>query len=382
MDLLIILTYTAICICIFKVFKIPLNKWSVPTAVLGGAVILAALLLIMNYNHPYAKYGKDIFATIPIVPEITGTVKSVNVETNKPVKQGDILFILENSEQEIALEKAEAALVAARSDLLEENAALIAAQALADNALADKERTEETYLRYKEGHEKGGVNSPFTDQELNNRKKLFEAAEASYEKAQADVRRLRLDAESLIDGEDSQVAQLIANRDKAKLDLERTIVRAPVDGTPTQIAIRPGTRAAALPLRPVMTFIPKEKRRFAGAFFQNSMMRLEIGLPAEVILDAVPGHVFTGKVVEVLPAMAEGEFQASGALVSSNIMMRPGFAIAVIELDEDLNEYNLPLGVQGQAVALNYEHDLLHVSMVRRILMRMMSWLKFVYPIK
>jgi len=132
----------------------------------------------------------------------------------------------------------------------------------------------------------------------------------------------------------------------------------------------------------VMTFIPKEKRRFAGAFFQNSMMRLEIGLPAEVILDAVPGHVFTGKVVEVLPAMAEGEFQASGALVSSNIMMRPGFAIAVIELDEDLNEYNLPLGVQGQAVALNYEHDLLHVSMVRRILMRMMSWLKFVYPIK
>jgi len=34
MDLLIILTYTAICVSIFKVFKIPLNKWSVPTAVL------------------------------------------------------------------------------------------------------------------------------------------------------------------------------------------------------------------------------------------------------------------------------------------------------------------------------------------------------------
>jgi hypothetical protein len=36
MDLLIILTYTAICTVIFKVFKTPLNKWSVPTAVLGG----------------------------------------------------------------------------------------------------------------------------------------------------------------------------------------------------------------------------------------------------------------------------------------------------------------------------------------------------------
>ena len=34
MDLLLILTYTALCIGIFKIFKIPLNKWTVPTAVL------------------------------------------------------------------------------------------------------------------------------------------------------------------------------------------------------------------------------------------------------------------------------------------------------------------------------------------------------------
>lgn len=33
MDLLLILTYTALCIAIFKIFKIPLNKWTVPTAV-------------------------------------------------------------------------------------------------------------------------------------------------------------------------------------------------------------------------------------------------------------------------------------------------------------------------------------------------------------
>ena len=43
MDLLIILTYTAICVVIFKAFKIPLNKWSVPTAVLGGVIGLGLL---------------------------------------------------------------------------------------------------------------------------------------------------------------------------------------------------------------------------------------------------------------------------------------------------------------------------------------------------
>lgn len=44
MDLLLILTYTAICIAIFKIFRIPLNKWTVPTAVLGGVVLIGALI--------------------------------------------------------------------------------------------------------------------------------------------------------------------------------------------------------------------------------------------------------------------------------------------------------------------------------------------------
>ena len=75
----------------------------------------------------------------------------------------------------------------------------------------------------------------------------------------------------------------------------------------------------------------------------------------------------------------------SFALIVSTVeavFISAGFAIAVIELDEDLNDYNLPLGVQGQAATLNYEHDILHVSMMRRILLRMMSWLKYIYPVK
>lgn len=59
--------------------------------------------------------------------------------------------------------------------------------------------------------------------------------------------------------EKTQVAQLHTLRDDAQLDLERTIIRAPVDGTPTQLSIRPGVRATSLPLRPVIVFIPKEK---------------------------------------------------------------------------------------------------------------------------
>ena len=44
MELLLILTYTAICVAVFKIFRIPVNKWTLPTAALGGIFLLGAIL--------------------------------------------------------------------------------------------------------------------------------------------------------------------------------------------------------------------------------------------------------------------------------------------------------------------------------------------------
>jgi multidrug resistance efflux pump len=382
MDMLIILTYTAICIGIFKLFKIPLNKWSVPTAVLGGVVLLSTIMIIMNYLHPYAKYGKEVFATIPITPLVAGNIKSVDIVPNVLVKKGDVLFTLYNDEQTIALDKAKAALAQAKNQVLQNNESLLSAIAQVAKADANKDRTEITYFRYREGHAKGGESSPFTQQELDNKREFYEGALASLESAQAAERKVRLLTESKILGENTQVAQLKSAKDKAQLDFDRTFVRAPVDGTPTQVALRPGMRAGILALRPVMSFIPSEKRRFAARIWQNSLLRLHKGLEAEVILDSVPGHVFMGKVVEILPAMAEGEYQGQGVLMGAGRLANHGFTMAIIELDENLDDYNLPRGVQGQAVAYNPKGDFLHTSMVRKILLRMMSWIKYVYPMK
>ena len=92
MDLLLLLTYAAICVVIFKVFKIPLNKWSVPTAALGGIVLVGALVFLMNYNHPYSEVTRNYFITTPIVPSVSGQVTEVPIRANQKVKQGDVLF--------------------------------------------------------------------------------------------------------------------------------------------------------------------------------------------------------------------------------------------------------------------------------------------------
>jgi hypothetical protein len=48
MELLLILIYVSICYVIFKVFKIPVNQWSLATAALGGITGISLLLLIMT----------------------------------------------------------------------------------------------------------------------------------------------------------------------------------------------------------------------------------------------------------------------------------------------------------------------------------------------
>ena len=94
MDLLIILTYVAIAWSIFKIFKIPVNKWTVPTAALGGVFIVSALILLMNYNHPYTFLAQKAVISIPITPQVTGVVDSVTDKANQRVKKGEVLFTI------------------------------------------------------------------------------------------------------------------------------------------------------------------------------------------------------------------------------------------------------------------------------------------------
>jgi uncharacterized protein DUF1254 len=68
--LLLILIYAAICIAIFKIFRIPVNKWTLPTAALGGIFMIGFILVVMNYNHPFTGNARIYFATTPIMPDV------------------------------------------------------------------------------------------------------------------------------------------------------------------------------------------------------------------------------------------------------------------------------------------------------------------------
>lgn len=377
MDLLLILTYAAICIAIFKIFKIPLTKWTVPTAILGGIVLIGTLLMLMNYNHPYTRFAREYFVTIPIVPAVKGLVTEVNVKANSPIKKGDVLFKIDPIPYLAVVKQKQAALKEAELQVPQLEAAFNIAAAKVEQATADKDRTESAYKRYEEGHKKGGRNSPFTELELDNRRQLFFSASAQLNAASAEALRTRLAYESNIDGVNTKVAGLQADLAKAEYDLQQTVVRAPSDGVVTQLALREGAMAVPLPLRPALTFIPAETRYFAGAFWQNSLLRLKEGDEAEVIIDAMPGRVFKGKVSKVLPAMAEGELQFSGNLQSSNLLFQRGRVLVLIELEDDALRESLPAGVAGQVAV--YTDHFSHVAVMRKVLLRMQGWLNYLF---
>ncbi len=134
MDFLLILTYVALCVVVFKVFHIPLNKWTVPTAFLGGVVLIGALLLVMNYNHPYSEAVRQYYATTPIIAEVRGRVVEVPIESNMPIKRGDVLYKIDPKPFEDEVRGIEGELVAARKDL-ERSKELVAKGAVPERTL-------------------------------------------------------------------------------------------------------------------------------------------------------------------------------------------------------------------------------------------------------
>lgn len=318
MDLILILTYTAICVAVFKIFKIPLNKWSVPTAVLGGIILIGTLIMLMNYNHPYSEISRQYFVSTPVVPAVRGKVVSVDVEPNTPVRQGDLLFTIDPVPFQNKVDALTAQLISADSD---------------------------------------------------------------YQRALELLKR-KIGKQRDVDITKAKVDELTALLNDAQYNLDRTEVRAQSDGYVTQMLVYPGLYVVPMPLRPAMVFVQTDSFAYIGWYRQNSSVRLKPGYEAEIAFDALPGKVFTAEITKVLPVLAEGEVQASGNMIRLGVTARVAGRIPVeIRVTDprfaDLAEH-VPGGAYGQSAI--YSDSFTHVAIMRRIILRMSSWMSYFFP--
>ncbi|ALM52932.1 HlyD family secretion protein [Halomonas huangheensis] len=372
MEMMILLVYGAICIAIFKLFRIPVNKWTVPTAVLGGIVIITGLVLMMNYNHPFTHQARQAYVVTPLVSEVRARVVSVDAKPNEFVKAGTPLFTLDSAKYEAIVEQLSAELQDALRNSQGREATVSEAEAALVAAQAQRDQASRTLARYR------NASSAFSRQQIDQAQRNFETAQAGVGQAEAALERARAQQDT-VEGElDPLVAAKQAQLEQAQLDLDHTIVHAPTDGYLTQLAVRPGMMAVPLPLRPMGVFLHKQEGTFTAAFRQQSLLRLEEGSEAELIFTALPGRVYAARIEQILPAIAESQLVAGDRLVGTEAFANMDSRVLVtLKLDEDQDIPALPLGVTAQAAVYSENRD--HLSIMRKVLLRMLSWQHYLY---
>lgn len=253
---------------------------------------------------------------------VSGPVKAVRVSGTQAVKKGDILVILDDADQRLAVADAEAALRqarqrygqadatadAARARVAARGAEISQAQARLRDADATVERARAELARRESIAGTGAVSG----EELTAARAALKQAQAARDLAAAGVTSAQATrgsasgdlgaAEAVVRGTTidtaPDVAAAQARLDKARLDLERTVIRAPVDGIVTNRQVQVGQRIAAG--APIMVVVPIDTAYVDANFKESQFRRIRIGQPVELTSDYYGGDVvYRGKVVGI-----------------------------------------------------------------------------------
>jgi multidrug resistance efflux pump len=191
----------------------------------------------------------------------------------------------------------------------------------------------------------------------------------------AEVKAQIATAQATVQESEAQVNTTRAKLETAKWDLTQTTVVAPGNGMMVNVMLRPGFFVAGMPFNEVMTFVDNDYQIFA-LFGQNELHQVEKGNEVEITLDTYPGRVIKGHVDSILWAQGQGQVQASGDLPKTTFVPPPGRFPVKVVVDERDKDVFLASGARG-AAAIYTEH-LTMVHIIRKVLLRVASYLDFI----
>lgn len=255
-----------------------------------------------------------------VTPSIGGTVLEVLVKDTQAVKKGDVLVRIDPTDARLALTQAEAELaratrrvkgyvandggLKAQVTAREADEQRAAAQRLA--AQADMERATIDLQRREALAQSGSVSG----EELTQARNAFAAAKAQLASAVAAQAQAKANREAaigakqvnatLIEGADAETNPEVllaqARRDQAQVDLDRTTVRAPVDGVVAKRSVQIGQRVQAG--APLMTVVPVQQIYVDANFKEGQLGRVRVGQQVELQADLYGSSVkYKGSVV-------------------------------------------------------------------------------------
>jgi len=254
-----------------------------------------------------------------VTTAVSGIVQSVPVVDTQAVRQGGVLAVLDDTDARLALQQAEAELGRAvrrvRGYVATDQG--LAAQVAARDAervrnLAQVARAEADFRRAGVDLERRkalAASGSVSGEELSNAENAFAVAKAALDSARAAVAESaagrfaavgsREVNAALIDGvsldDNPEVALARARRDQARIDLERTVIRAPVDGVVARRTVQVGQKVQ--PGTVLMSVVPVASIHVDANFKEGQLAKVAVGQPVELTADLYgDAVVFHGRV--------------------------------------------------------------------------------------
>lgn len=220
--------------------------------------------------------------SVQVGSQVSGQIKEILVDFNSPVKQNQLIARIDPETFQYRLRQAEADVEAARAALGVQRAEVLRAKA----NLAEFQRD---YERKKLLVEKNFLSAA----ERDKAQSVFDAGRASVQVAESQARN----------GE-AQVRQREAQLAQARIDLERTAIKAPVDGVVVKRSIEPGQTVAASLQSPELFVIARNltDMQVETSIDEADVGRIQAGQKATFTVDAFAGRAFSGEVKQVRKA--------------------------------------------------------------------------------
>jgi multidrug resistance efflux pump len=271
--------------------KDPVRKWTF--IILGLCIVLTALYLVADRQTPFTTQARVHAFVVPIAPQVSGNVISVEVLNNQQVAAGQVLIRIDPTDYELAVIAAEATLQVVQQSLDSGMAGVEAAEAQVEATRANLWRSEADAVRMRRIRDEDP--GALSQRRIDSAEASFAAAKARLAASMASLESAR-SALGEIGDNNADLLNAQSALDKARVDLERTVLVAPRDGFVTDVRIDQGNFAGAS--GPLMTFIATHEVWVRADLTENNLGHVNAGDRVELTFDVQPGKIYKGKIRE------------------------------------------------------------------------------------
>ncbi|GLQ06762.1 HlyD family secretion protein [Sneathiella chinensis] len=280
--------------------------------ILSGLAGLIAFLLFSGWHWwqsgrfeqatDNAYFQSDITS---LASKISGYIVEVAVQDNQSVQSGDILFRIDDRDYKARLSKAEANVSAAMAALTNidaerglQDAIILQAEAKLASAHAARNLAQQNFERYQSLARTKAASKAQFDKAKATRDQADAAVKAAREALNATRKKLQVLA-AMQEAADATLKQAKASRELARLDLDNTIVRAPVSGIVGNRQLRVGRLVA--PGTSLLDIVPTDPIWVIANFKEVQLEHIQAGQEARIQVDGYPELELNGTVASLSP---------------------------------------------------------------------------------